>query len=117
MAIIDEFDGPKCKGYLPHQFGNYSTFYGTMMGENLPKVPPQEFLEQLLIKNGIPPTIQYSIIEWKLLPNSIFMKFSLHGNDVSEVVQILKSNGLKYPLGKIQLVHELYRKNKLVNAQ
>ena len=77
----------------------------------------KEFLEQLLIKNGITPTIQYSIIEWKLLPNSIFLKFSLHGNDVSEVVQILKSNGLKYPLGKIQLVHELYRKNKLVHAQ
>ena len=116
MTIIDEFDVTKCKGYLPHQFGNYSMFYGTMMGENLPKIPAQEFLEQLFHRNGIKPTVPYSIIEWRRLTNSIFIKFSLHGN-VSEVVQILKSNGLKYPLGKIQLVHELYRKNKLVHAQ
>ena len=113
MAIIDEFDGPKCKGYLPHQYGNYSTFYGTIMGENLPKIPAEEFLEQLFHKNGIAPTIHYSIIEWRQLANSVFLKFSLYGN-VSEVVQTLKSNGLKYPLGKIHLVHELYRKNKLV---
>ena len=113
MTIIDEFDVPRCKGYLPHQFGNYSIFHGTIMGENLPKITAGEFLEQLLQRNGITPTIHYSIIEWRPLANSVFLKFSLHGN-VSEVVQKLKSNGLKYPLGKIHLVHELYRKNKRV---
>ena len=116
ITIIDEFDAPKCKGYLPHQFVNYSTFYGTLMGENLPKIPAREVLEQLFHKNGISPTIQYSIIEWRPLANSIFMKFSICGY-VSKVVQRLKSNGLKYPLGKIQLVHELYRKNRLVQPQ
>lgn len=86
--------------------------------QRLPTTPiwqflAEELLEQLFHKNGIAPTIHYSIIEWRPLANSVFLKFSLHGN-VSEVVQILKYNGLKYPVGKIHLVHELYRKNKLV---